>query len=190
MIDKFWHFSLPRPQLWRHYNPTDYHKAYGILLQKIIWYKHTHILNAWSRCVHCVMYFLLLRLYFQLLVTVMLFCVKAYSFAQCGTSTVYSSILIRCTCSRVLIVVLPFSCESRTDRREPVHAGKTPSSPLSPTSLRLLTEFGLRYGVVCINHNTVDFDNVRCTCSNSNLWANLAVSKLYLILVFYRDYGN
>ena len=38
LIDKFWHFSLPRPQLWRHYNPTDYHKAYSILLQKIIWY--------------------------------------------------------------------------------------------------------------------------------------------------------
>ena len=38
MIDKFWHFSLPRPQLWRHYNPTDYHKAYATLLQKVIWY--------------------------------------------------------------------------------------------------------------------------------------------------------
>lgn len=38
LIDKFWHFSLPRPQLWRHYNPTDYHRAYTILLQKIIWY--------------------------------------------------------------------------------------------------------------------------------------------------------
>ena len=40
------------------------------------------------------------------------------------------------------------SAESRTDRKEPVYAGKTPSSPLSPTAQRLLTEFGLRYGVV------------------------------------------
>lgn len=75
LIDKFWHFSLPRPQLWRHYNPTDYHKAYSTLLQKVI------------------------------------------------------------------------SAESRTTRREPVHSGRTPSSPLSPTAHRLLTEFGLRYGV-------------------------------------------
>ena len=37
---------------------------------------------------------------------------------------------------------------SRTERREPVHAGKTLSSPLSPTGQRLLIEFGLRYGVV------------------------------------------
>ena len=40
------------------------------------------------------------------------------------------------------------SCESRTDRREPVHAGKTPSSPLSPSAQRLLMEFGFRHGVV------------------------------------------
>ena len=38
LIDKFWHFSLPRPQLSRHFNPTDYHRAYTILLQKIVWY--------------------------------------------------------------------------------------------------------------------------------------------------------
>ena len=36
LIDKFWHFSLPRPQLWRHYNPTDYHRAFSILLQRIV----------------------------------------------------------------------------------------------------------------------------------------------------------
>ena len=47
-----------------------------------------------------------------------------------------------------MFVVPLCSSESRTERREPVHAGKTPSSPLSPTSLRLLMEFGLRYGVV------------------------------------------
>ena len=29
-----------------------------------------------------------------------------------------------------------------------MHSGKTPSSSLSPTAQRLLTEFGLRYGVV------------------------------------------
>jgi hypothetical protein len=75
LIDKFWHFSLPRPQLWRHYNPTDYHRAYSLLLTRIV------------------------------------------------------------------------CCESRTERKEPVHAGKTPSSPLSPTAQRLLNEFGLRYGV-------------------------------------------
>ena len=50
LIDKFWHFSLPRPQLWRHYNPTDYHRAYTILLQKIIWYDWWKV--GWlSRCV-------------------------------------------------------------------------------------------------------------------------------------------
>ncbi len=36
LIDKFWHYSLPRPQLWRHYNPTDYHRAFIILQQKVI----------------------------------------------------------------------------------------------------------------------------------------------------------
>ena len=58
----------------------------------------------------------------------------------------YSSVLIRTLMS--MFFLSPCSCESRTERREPVHAGKTPSSPLSPTALRLLTEFGLRYGVV------------------------------------------
>ncbi|XP_019857507.1 PREDICTED: uncharacterized protein LOC109585810 isoform X2 [Amphimedon queenslandica] len=38
-------------------------------------------------------------------------------------------------------------CESRTSRREPVHGGRTPSSQLSDTAQRLLTEFGLRYGI-------------------------------------------
>ena len=42
----------------------------------------------------------------------------------------------------------PQSVESRTERKEPVHTGRTPSAPLSPTARRLLTEFGLRYGVV------------------------------------------
>lgn len=39
LIDKFWHYSLPRPpQGSRLYTPTmDYHRAYVILLQKIIW---------------------------------------------------------------------------------------------------------------------------------------------------------
>ena len=40
------------------------------------------------------------------------------------------------------------SCESRSNRREPVHGGRTPSAPLSPAAQRLLKEFGLRYGVV------------------------------------------
>ena len=48
-----------------------------------------------------------------------------------------------------LFVCLLCSCESRTDRREPVHLGKTPSAPLSATAERLLEEYGLRYGVVC-----------------------------------------
>jgi len=36
LIDKFWHCSLPRPQLWRNFNPIDYHKAYTVLLRKVI----------------------------------------------------------------------------------------------------------------------------------------------------------
>ena len=44
-----------------------------------------------------------------------------------------------------------FSCESRSTRREPVHGGRTPSAPLSATAVRLLTEFGLRYGIVSNN---------------------------------------
>jgi len=86
LIDKFWHFSLPRPQLWRHYNPTDYHRAYAILLQKII----------------CI--------------------------------------------------------ESRTERKEPAYTGRTPSAPLSATAHRLLTEFGLRYGVGVLYRRIVYLD--------------------------------
>lgn len=47
--------------------------------------------------------------------------------------------------------VFCFSCESKSSRREPVHGGCTPSSPLTPTAQRLLTEFGLRYGIVMIS---------------------------------------
>ena len=36
MLDKFWHYQLPKPQTWSH-NPSDYHKAYIVLLEKIIW---------------------------------------------------------------------------------------------------------------------------------------------------------
>ena len=48
----------------------------------------------------------------------------------------------------IVVFCLFVSCESRTSRREPVHGGRTPSSQLSDTAQRLLTEFGLRYGIV------------------------------------------
>ena len=60
---------------------------------------------------------------------------------------------VHCIVSFVGHFSLLFSSESRSPRREPVHGGRTPSAPLSATSHRLLTEFGLRYGVVGVAVN-------------------------------------
>ena len=56
-------------------------------------------------------------------------------------------------CNTLYFIYLSFcfSCESKSSRREPVHGGCTPSSPLTPTAQRLLTEFGLRYGIVIVS---------------------------------------
>ena len=51
--------------------------------------------------------------------------------------------------------VFCLSSESRSNRREPVHGGRTPSAPLSPAAQRLLKEFGLRYGVVRVKERIV-----------------------------------
>lgn len=74
------------------------------------------------------------------------------------------------------------SCESQTDRKEPVHSGKTPSAPLSPTAHRLLTEFGLRYGVVsvCTRTHVVVWCLVLSWCGGFSVQGELYRRIVYL----------
>ena len=37
-LDKFWHYQLPATHTWSHSAPHDYHKAYILLQEKVIWY--------------------------------------------------------------------------------------------------------------------------------------------------------
>lgn len=48
-LDKCWHYQLPRPHLWPHTSPTDYHRAYSCLLEELIWSAHwTPLLTTFS----------------------------------------------------------------------------------------------------------------------------------------------